>query len=248
MRKSLKLIGLTGLLTIAASLPAAAQQTDIALIYRLMLEKRALVTPVSAQARVGQLGERLKSGDLVNTDANTRAAIRFTDDGSLLRLNPSSQLQVRAEGDRNAVVKTLELEFGELWAKVNRKENAQFRVQTPAGVAAVKGTEFLVRVGPNGETTVITIEGIVEFFNNGGRTEVGARRKTTVTNNDQAPTTERATDDDLKASEDLIDAEGSPDEETVDIEVQLVDANGRIRTVVLTVPRRALRGVLEGGR
>ena len=38
------------------------------------------------------------------TSANTRAALRFTDDGSILRLNPSSQVRLTAGDDRNALV------------------------------------------------------------------------------------------------------------------------------------------------
>ena len=68
------------------------------------------------------LGQRLTSGDLVSTSANTRAAIRFTDDGSLIRLNPNSRLQVRTGAEGGAVTKTLELEFGELWARVTRQQ------------------------------------------------------------------------------------------------------------------------------
>ena len=74
------------------------------------------------------------------TDANTRAAIKFTDDGSTVRLNPSSQLTVIATGERADMVKTIELDVGELWARVTPGAGERrFQGQTPVGVAAVKG-------------------------------------------------------------------------------------------------------------
>ena len=45
----------------------------------------------------------------------------------------------------------------------------------------MKGTEFVVRVDENGVTTVLTLEGAVDFFNGAGTIEVAAGRQTTVT-------------------------------------------------------------------
>lgn len=248
MRKSLHVLAL---ITLLAPAGLVAQQTDVALVYRLMMDGRAIVSPAAGAAQhVAQLGERLRGGDVVLTSENTRAAIRFTDDGSVLRLNPSSRLQVRMEGSKNAVVKTLELEFGELWTKVNRRDGSQYRVQTPAGVAAVKGTEFIVRVGANGETTVITLEGVVEFFNRAGTTEVRAGRRTAVTNQDQAPVTVETRAEDVEQYKALIDADsdGGSDDEPVEIEVVMQNAEGQTRSVIMVVPRRALKALLQGGR
>ena len=89
--------------------PALAQENNLALVHRLMLEQRMAVIEADAAELVAQLGQRLANGDRVVTSPNTRAAIRFTDDGSLVRLNPSSELLVRSEGDRGALTKTLEL-------------------------------------------------------------------------------------------------------------------------------------------
>lgn len=245
-----KYIGLTGLLMMSAPGLAAAQQGDIALVYRLMLDAKMLVAPADAPKRQAELGQRLHNRDVVLTSPNTRAAIRFTDDGSLLRLNPSSQLTIRTEGAGNAVTKTLELEFGELWTKVTKKDAAQFRVQTPAGVAAVKGTEFIVRVDANGRTTVITLEGVVEFFNGAGTVSVPAGRTTSVTSNTQTPQTRNTKSEDLQASAGLLKGDDQPgsDSELTQIEIQMQDADGRMRTVVIEIPRSALRALLGIGR
>lgn len=248
MNKTAIALGLCGILGAAA--PVAAQQ-DVALVYKLMLEGQAIVTPArAAQGHVAALGETLNGGDLVNTGKNTRAAIRFTDDGSIIRLNPSSRLQVQVSGDKSAITKTIELEFGELWAKVHKQQGGQFRVQTPAGVAAVKGTEFIVRVDENGLTTILTLEGVVEFFNRGGTTELTKGRGASVANQDTKATAQPIKDADLKQYQGLIEEKGATpgDEEGVDIEVQMQGPDGQMRTVVLRVPKKALKSLLEGGK
>jgi hypothetical protein len=244
-----KFPALAGLLALLVPAPGAAQQSDVALVYRLMLDAKMVVAPAGAAQRQAELGQRLANNDVVITSPNTRAAIRFTDDGSLLRLNPNSQLKIVTEGDRNAVTKTLQLEFGELWTKVTKKDAAQFRVQTPAGVAAVKGTEFIVRVDVNGITTVITLEGIVEFFNGAGTVQIPAGRRVTVTSQTQVPTVVPTTDADLKQDVGLLesdDAPGSPSEKT-QIEILMQDKDGKTKTVILEVPRGALRTLLGPG-
>jgi hypothetical protein len=233
------------------ALPGAARaQQDVALVYRLMLDGQMVVAPANAPQRPAALGQRLNNNDVVVTSPNTRAAIRFTDDGSLMRLNPSSQLRITTGGDRNAVTKTLELEFGELWAKVTKKDAAQFRVQTPAGVAAVKGTEFIVRVDQDGRTTVITLEGVVEFFNGAGTIDVPAGRTTTAASNTTTPTSTKTTSDDLAPSGGLLEGDDGPggDGELEQIEITMQDAEGRTRVVVLEVSRSALRTLLGIGR
>lgn len=223
-------------------LPAPARaQNDIALVYRLMLDQRMVVTQ-GAAIDTAVLGRRLVNNDAVFTSENTRAAIRFTDDGSLLRLNPNSQLQLRAAGDRGALVKTIELEFGELWSRVTRGDAQQLRVQTPSGVAAVKGTEFIVRVTTDGVTSVLVLEGIVEFANQGGVVDITAGNIVIVQSATDPPVPRRITDDELAGFGTLLDDADADEPSTIEITLQHPD--GRIRTVVLEVPRRELRAFM----
>lgn len=225
---------------------ARAQQADVALVYRLLQDGQMVVIPASGPERRAQLGDRLRHRDVVATSANTRAALRFTDDGSILRINPSSQVRLTTGDERGALVRTLELEFGEVWARVNRRPGAEFRVQTPAGVAAVKGTEFLVRVDSAGGATVITLEGVVEFFNQGGRTDVGAGQRASARSGTDAPEAEAASHEELRRADEAGGEDGAPAMEGTWIEVQLQDADGRVRTLMLQVPTASLRGRLQG--
>ena len=231
---------------IGSMVPAGrVQAQDVALVYRLLQDGQMLVIPASGPERRAQLGDRLRNRDQVLTSENTRAALRFTDDGSILRINPGSQVRLTSGDERGALVRTLELEFGEVWARVNRRDGAEFRIQTPAGVAAVKGTEFLVRVDADSGTTVITLDGVVEFFNQAGRTDVTAGRKAEARSQTDAPQATAATPEELQQAEGAGEDGGAPGAGTW-IEVQLQDADGRMRTLMIQVPAEALRGRLPG--
>jgi hypothetical protein len=231
----------------AAPCAAAAQEADIALVYRLMLDGEMVVIPATGSERRAHLGDRLRSRDLVATSPTTRAALRFTSDGSLLRVNPGSQLRIRSEREGGSLMRTLELEFGEVWARVHRSEGSGFHVQTPSGVAAVKGTEFLVRVDPEGRTTVLTLEGIVTFFNAGGSVDVTAGRRVSVASSDEPPVAEPATAEELReVSENASDAPVTGGATTT-VELRMEDDTGRVRTLILELPREPVRALVDGG-
>jgi hypothetical protein len=233
------------LATLALLLPAAAgaQEQSVALVHRLLLEQRAVVTRARQEA-VAQIGQRLNNGDLVTTSANTRAAIRFTDDGSMIRLNPSSVLTVRTEGDREALSKTLELEFGELWARVT-EQRGTFQVQTPSGVAAVKGTEFIVRVDAQGTVTVLTLEGAVDFFNGAGTVEVSAGNQARTTGPNVLPQVSNMQAADLAGIGGLI--EDVQDDGVLRLEIPVQNAEGVTQTIVMELPRSQAEALLNAG-
>ena len=233
------------LATLALLAPAAAgaQQQNVALVHRLLLDQRAVVTRANQQS-AAQIGQRLDNGDLVTTSENTRAAIRFTDDGSMVRLNPNSVLTVRTEGNREALTKTLELEFGELWARVT-EQRGTFQVQTPSGVAAVKGTEFVVRVDAQGNTTVLTLEGAVDFFNGAGTVEVSAGTKSRTTGPNALAEVSDITDAELAELAELT--ENVEDDGVIRVEIPVQNAEGVTQTVVLELPRAQVEEILNAG-
>lgn len=245
MRRTMLAAAAAGLLGVLPG-RAQGQQADVALVYRLLQDGQMVVIPASGPERRAQLGDRLRHRDAVATSPNTRAALRFVDDGSILRINPSSQVRLTTGDEGGALVRTLELEFGEVWARVTRRDGAQFRIQTPAGVAAVKGTEFVVRVDSAG-ATVITLEGVVEFFNGAGRTDVTAGRRASAASAADVPESAPASPEELRAAGDVGGGEeGAASTAGTWIEVQLQDADGRMRTLMLQVPAEALRGRVQG--
>ena len=240
-------------LLLAGSLPAevVAQQQNVALVFRLLLDKQMVVTQASGESEQGTMGDLLHHGDRLVTSRNTRAAIKFTDDGSLMRMNPSTELMIRAEGERNALRKTLQIEFGELWVSVRKRENAEFRIETPTAVAAVKGTEFYVRVEEDGRTTIITIDGVLDFFNDVGAVEIPAGYTGTAVQPSEAPTVEATTPEEVASFTDLAaeeEAGVAEAEDMVEIAIQFVDENGNQKTMIIRLPRAQAQQYLPPGQ
>jgi len=240
MKRTLSGTVLGILLLVILTTTAAAQAQNLAIVYRLLQEKQLLVIDQQGESAQAALGSTLNHGDNLITGANSLAAIRFADDGSVLRMNPNTEMQIRAEGERAALRKTLQIDFGEMWARVNRREGAEYRIETPTAVAAVKGTEFYVRVAEDGATTIITLEGALDFFNDVGTVEIPAGYTGVTVSENDAPTVEKTTSEEL-ASFDSVGASeegsGSGEEEMVEIEIEFMDENGNRKTMVITVPK-----------
>ena len=121
----------------------------------------------------GNRGFSLDSGDIVKTHENSLAAILFTDDKSMLKVRDNSTLAIAGKRTDNSVSKRLKCALGNFWLNVTQQKS-QLLVETPSGVAAVKGTEFYGIVDSEGNTVIIVIEGIVQLINKLGEAFVKA--------------------------------------------------------------------------
>jgi ferric-dicitrate binding protein FerR (iron transport regulator) len=113
-------------------------------------------------------GTRLDGGNQVRTGDESLAALVFVDDKSLLKVRDNATVVINGKREKNRVAKTIVMEAGQLWAKVT-KGGTDFRVETPSGVAAVKGTEFYGILDAAGNFFIFCTDGIVELFNQLGR-------------------------------------------------------------------------------
>ncbi|NJN91587.1 MAG: FecR domain-containing protein [Leptolyngbyaceae cyanobacterium SL_5_14] len=131
------------------------------------LEVREVQGNVTSQQQPVQVGDRVQ--------ARATAITTGEDSGTTLVLDNNTGTVAVAENTQLAVdqVSTtptggqqteLSLQEGELRANIQTLTNPEssFRVNTPAGVAGVRGTEFSIVVLPTGETRVTTFEGLVE--------------------------------------------------------------------------------------
>ncbi|MFO7768372.1 MAG: FecR family protein [bacterium] len=240
MRRALSFILAAAVCTAILPAGASAQGAgNIALVLKVFDARQLGIIEAGGEEYVGAIGDLLSDGDRVFTADDTRAAVRFTDDGSIIRMNPKTELLVRAEGDRTALRKTLEVDVGELWAKIQKREGAEYRIQTPTAVAAVKGTEFFVRVEEDGSTTIITTEGVLDFFNDVETVEVPAGSTARIGSSSEEPTLTSTTDDDVTSFGQLAsDArEESGEDEMVEIIIPFVDEDGNQKTMIIRMPR-----------
>jgi hypothetical protein len=248
MRRTL-ITTIAGIL-LAGSLPSSAEaQQDLqnlALVYKLFMDEVLLVERggIGGTDEQGQTGQILNNGDFLATSDNTRAAIRFVDDGSIIRMNPESELTIRAEGERSALRKTIEIDVGELWAKVTKRDNAEYRIQTPTAVAAVKGTEFYVRVAQDGTTTIITTEGVLDFFTGVGTVEIPVGSTGTVATANDIPVVSPTTPGEIESFGDLAGETGTGADDEVVIIIPFMDAEGNQKTMIIRLPRDAAQQYL----
>ncbi|MDX8396980.1 MAG: FecR family protein [Mariprofundaceae bacterium] len=129
--------------------------------------------------------------DRIRSKHRSRARLNFTD-GSILNMGANHMVNVKdysfdkEKNERHVVVSALR---GSIRATVAKfAGDSVFKVETPTAVVTVRGTDFIVTVGPDGLTTVTVISGIVTVEGaNGVSVTVAAGQQTTVAKG-KAPT------------------------------------------------------------
>jgi len=114
--------------------------------------------------------QTLSARDRVRTGAASRAAILYSDQ-TLHRINEKSEIEVLPPDAGNPGV--LKVISGQHYFS-SRKPKDYGRVETPTVTAAIRGTEFVVDVGPGGTTTITMIEGVIDASNSFGDLRVHA--------------------------------------------------------------------------
>jgi len=118
-----------------------------------------------ADGRVDQLKGKgslpLYEGDECKTEKASKASIRLAD-GTQVAMNEETTFLVQARREKaRGITRIFKLLIGEMWIKT--AEPVSIEVETPVATAAIKGTEFNLRVQPDGKSILTVIEGLVEF-------------------------------------------------------------------------------------
>lgn len=187
----------------------------------VVLKAKGKVEVQRAQNRVAESarqGTRLDSGNQLRTGDESLAALVFTDDKSILKVRSNSKVAIKGARQDNSVVKSIALEFGQLWAKVT-KSTTPFRIQTPSGVAAVKGTNFYCLLDEQGKMIIICLEGAVELANALGKVLVNAGFTGTLLKN-QAPAVRPSRSEEIPTW-------GNDDSTGGSFEIEFEDASGQ---------------------
>ncbi len=120
------------------------------------------------------MGTQLKNQDWIKTGEDGFMAVFFLDDKSQIKVKGNSEMQILAAVERGKISKTVSLDYGQVKATVT-EQKGEFRIATPTSVASVKGTEWWVISGEDGDIFLV-LDGVVEVENLiSGQTEsVGA--------------------------------------------------------------------------
>jgi ferric-dicitrate binding protein FerR (iron transport regulator) len=105
----------------------------------------------------------LYDGDLLKTDASSQAYIQLKQ-GVNVALNEETSLKILSRWQKDQPTTwILRLSQGEVWAKTTGEGPKAFEVETPVATAAVKETEFNLKVQEDGQSILTVIEGVVQF-------------------------------------------------------------------------------------
>ncbi len=118
---------------------------------------------VTVDGEAASIGDRVESGQVVETGPNGVAEIVF-DDRNVFQLRENTAIRLNLQGGE---VRTAELEKGSFAAVFDRLRqvtgDTAFEIRTPTAVAGVRGTTFFVRVESAASTYVCTCNGETEL-------------------------------------------------------------------------------------
>ena len=141
------------------------------------LKGLVMVKPVGSRKYIpAYKGQMLKNGEWVKTKEGVFVAIVFLD-GSNIKIQQKTEVKITSYRMTAKDLKTnLEMSKGQAWSDVAEQgAGGEFTITTPTAVASVKGTEFDLEYDiEKGETTLIVIDGEVEFAGELGTILAGA--------------------------------------------------------------------------
>lgn len=113
-----------------------------------------------------QLASPVFLKDRINTALNSKVSFAF-DDASTLSLGENAKVSITKhiyDPDRELRQTVVKVSLGAVRFLVTKakSKDSTFEVITPAGIAGVRGTEFVVLVEPSGKTTFVGLEGSIE--------------------------------------------------------------------------------------
>lgn len=149
---------------VRAEVPA---QPDAAVIVEV--EKSVEIQPRGGAWNPAQIGKGLRIDDRLRTGEFSRALIRLSD-LTTMRLDELTTIEV-SQAVAAGKADTVDVKKGGIYFfhRGNPGEVKETKIHTALANGAVRGTEFALRVGPGGRTTMAMFEGEVELTNAHGR-------------------------------------------------------------------------------
>jgi tetratricopeptide (TPR) repeat protein len=113
----------------------------------------------------------LESGSSLRTHALSRMKVYLTRAQATKEMDANTTWQIKEEGEGAASTTSLDLLKGKTWGQTKQPPSG-LAVRTPGGVAAIRGTQWLIEVDDNGVSTVTVVDGTVDFGNELGQVRI----------------------------------------------------------------------------
>lgn len=161
--------------------PTDTPTTHSTLTILSMTEGNILVMKAGADSWVeAQVEMELEVGDIIKTGDNSTAEITFFD-GTTLELDAGTEIEVVSLGISDAGSTTISLRqaIGNTISRVTKlvDSSSSYEIETPACVAAVRGSAMEVNVIADGTTWVTNLEGHIWVTANGVELQIPEGRK-----------------------------------------------------------------------
>jgi ferric-dicitrate binding protein FerR (iron transport regulator) len=107
---------------------------------------------------------QLFEGDILRTELASQALIEFRN-GIQVALNENTTFTILSRWEKaKGITRIIRLKQGEIWVKTGEGPKP-LEVETPVATAAVRETEFNIKVQEGGQSTLTVIHGVVDFGN-----------------------------------------------------------------------------------
>jgi hypothetical protein len=120
-------------------------------------------------ATPAKIKDGVQPGDVIRTKSLSQAQITFIDK-SIMTISPQSRVAIEAymfdsaKNKRNAVVTLFQGLAHLVVSKITKAEEPDFVVKTNTAIVGVRGTDFGIRLQPNG-STILNFEGLIQVGN-----------------------------------------------------------------------------------
>ena len=161
------LIAISLLSGLAVSINSAQNSsTPAAVVLKVKGKVSLLLSEASQEGVAAKSGAMILPGVSVKTGDDGLSMLKMLEDNSIVRVGPRSMLTVKPPKGSATNQHNVKVNIGSVFFNITKKMSGKrFDVETPTSVATVKGTRFWVIVGPNGEASVITLEGLLGLLN-----------------------------------------------------------------------------------
>jgi hypothetical protein len=166
-------------------------------------------------------GVVLYDQDKIMTKEASFCALKFVDDGSMLRIKENSTCIIEGKREEEHINKNIMVEIGSFFCSLF-KPRGSFTVTTPTSVASVKGTQWWTIQLENGHTVWICIDGLLDLVNEAGKVLLKAGQTATYTSNTELPEIRLTRDDEVPELDDEIG-------QIKTLDVQFKDTNGNLK-------------------
>ncbi len=171
------------------------------------------VTITQSPPRDAKVGDRLnKPGDSIETARSSTALLRLDSGMGSIQVAENTKLRIQKlrkllDGSR---VTTLAIEKGQVRTKVRRftSPRSSLKIVSPAGIAAVRGTEYGISVSDDGRMVIATESGLVAASAQGETVELSPGFGSRIREGEQ-PSPPQLFDKLLKLSVDNVEINGS---------------------------------------